>query len=468
MRHRAVSAGLSYGPSPVLSTERAGGRGRWGANEVGLAERVRAEVDRLASADLWPGFDPRRVPLAIYDGSATYLFSFPGRPPGFADPAGPDRPLVHPGLHPAVRANTAAELDGVAVATVMLEPDDPRSVTELAALAIHEAFHVVQRERHPDWGANEADLFAYPATDARLLGLARLEVDALARALGGQGGARGAWARGALGLRRGRFAAMPEAAVAYERGTELVEGLATYVERRALDRPAATLLAATGFGPGEVRRRCYATGAAMASLLDRAAPAWRERVEAGEIEVLDALLAAALPPGSLRAGFSPRRRAEAFARAEAAVADLVATRRAAREAELARPGWRLVVEADAGTPLWPRGFDPMNVQLVGEGEVLHTRYLVLGNETAALELLDRAALTQAAGEHPLFGGVRRVVVAGLPAAPEVRRTGVAAAVEAPGCRGEFAAARVEHSGEALIVRVVGGTESARAAGESPR
>ncbi len=200
-------------------------------------------------------------------------------------------------------------------------------------------------------------------------------------------------------------------AVAYERGTELIEGLASYVELRALGRSAATLLLAGGFGLDEARRRCYAAGAALAFLLDRAAPAWRE------------------------------------------------------EAELARPGWRLVVEADAEAPLWPRGFDPMNVHLVGSDEVLHTRYLALGNAVATLQLLDQSALTVAAGEHPLFGGMRRVVVTGLPSAPRVRRSGATTVVEAPGCRGEFAGARVEHRGQTLTVQIVEAAERTGAVGK---
>lgn len=63
-----------------------------------------AEFDRQAAKALWPGFDPRRTPLAIYDGRVTWLVRHPS-PPGV----------------------------------------DAR---HLAGVMIHEAFHVFQRARH--------------------------------------------------------------------------------------------------------------------------------------------------------------------------------------------------------------------------------------------------------------------------------------------------------------------------------
>ena len=102
------------------------------------------------------------------------------------------------------------------------------SLGEVAALATHESFHIYQRERHPGWIANEADLFTYPIDSAELLALRRLEKEAFRRALSAPGEAGAAcWARGALAIRNQRFTPMESIFAAYERKTELVEDLAT-------------------------------------------------------------------------------------------------------------------------------------------------------------------------------------------------------------------------------------------------
>jgi hypothetical protein len=73
-----------------------------------------------------------------------------------------------------------------------------------------------------------------------------------------------------------------------------------------------------------------------------------------------------------------------WARAEADVQHLLAERSARLADWRARPGRRIVVEADAGQPLWPQGFDPSRVQRLTHTHVLHERWLQLGNETATL------------------------------------------------------------------------------------
>lgn len=48
------------------------------------------ELDRLATRAIWPGFDPRAVPVALYDGERTILARHPDPPSGFT--ALTDRP----------------------------------------------------------------------------------------------------------------------------------------------------------------------------------------------------------------------------------------------------------------------------------------------------------------------------------------------------------------------------------------
>ena len=75
-----------------------------------------------------------------------------------------------------------------------------------------------------------------------------------------------------------------------------------------------------------------------------------------------------------------------------------------REAEETRfrdqPGWTLVVIAADGEPLWPQGFDPLNVLRTDTNEVLHKRWLKVGNDAGTIEILDRASLTPGRGHTP--------------------------------------------------------------------
>src|SRR5918911_1015435 len=196
------------------------------------ADAVAEQFAAMAATPLWPGFDPRAIPLAIFDGERTILVGHPHPPSGFHERA--DRPgtWVMVGRHPDVVANTSARIGGVATATLLLDPAPPQPARAAAATAMHEAFHVFQRRAHPRWSANEAALFTYPVDDARVVALRDEETEALRRALAAAGDADAAcWSAAALALRAERFARLDRqdtALAAYERASEWNEGLANY------------------------------------------------------------------------------------------------------------------------------------------------------------------------------------------------------------------------------------------------
>lgn len=423
-----------------------------------VAAAIEREVVRLSAVHgrqeaLWPGYDPLAVPLAVYDGEHTYLFRHPSPPEGFLRvPADSTAAWVWTGRHEAVVANTSAEIGGVPTATILLDrPQMDRSLLDLAAVAVHEAFHVDQRTRHPGWIGNEADVFMYPAEAADLLVFRRLETEALRRALATNDAAGAArWARKALALRGERYARMDSAFAAYERGTELNEGLATYVEMRAAGRREVDL-PPEDFRPAEVRRRAYATGHALARLLDRFAPGWPAGLDADDRQVLDRVLARALGPGEVGA-FGDSLVAAAEEKAHADVVVLAAERKRLLDELEKRPGWRVVVEVSEVEPLWPQGFDPINVTRLAGTRVLHTRFLRLGNSAGRVEVLNAEALTEGIGPHPLLQGVRRVVLPGV-AEPEVTDSCGRVTVRVPGLTVEFDGARVTRGKDGVTVRL---------------
>ena len=119
------------------------------------AQDVLAAFADLASRPVWPGFEPRSIPRAVFDGEATWLQDHPRAVEGFVAVA--DRPGLarSAGRHEAMRANSSAEIGGVATATLLLDPASARTAAEWAAILVHESFHVFQRREHADWWPDE-------------------------------------------------------------------------------------------------------------------------------------------------------------------------------------------------------------------------------------------------------------------------------------------------------------------------
>lgn len=414
---------------------------------------VMAEFERLSARPLWPGFDPRLVPVEIYDGRATYLFRHPSPPPEFKEMPGRPGVRVFQGRHESVRANSNVELGGTGVATAVITPDKNLAPRKSAALLVHEAFHVFQRARHPAWTGNEVELFLYPFEDAEQLRLRRLETEALRRAVASRAdGGAACWARAAVEARRARFKLLSEGAAGYERGTELNEGLARYVEARAADAKGNELPAGD-YAPEEVRGRSYATGRTLGLLLDRLDPGWKQRLESGDARSLDELLEASLAHAKRANVCALPRAFQEAARAKQDVERLKAKKAEWRREFFARPGWKVIVVAGEGDPLWPQNFDPLNVRSIGGGEVLHTRWLKVGNSSGTIEVLERPSLTEGRGSHPLFNGVNVLTVAGLTQEPEVREDGGTIVLKSEGFKAELKGASWERSGQTITVRL---------------
>ena len=377
------------------------------------AAEIEEKVHELAAGRgaLWPGFDPLEIPLAVYDGSRTYLFRHPSPGKDFARIDA--NTVVMSGRHASVSANTSADIDGVPTATLMVDRGaSDRPADELAAVALHESFHVFQRSHHKTWSANEGDLLLYPTDDGHLLELRREETEALRRALATKSRTETeCWAGNALEFRKQRFAAMDSAFVKYERGAELNEGLAAYVQLYSLTR--AVEFPKDEFGAEAVRERVYTVGPAWAYLLDRVDPQWKDALEKNDRQYLDMMLRERLGKTDC-VTFTPEERSAFAAGAKRDASAVAQGRRDKRKQFDTQPGYRIIIETDAKHPLWPQQFDPSNLQRVDDG-LLHTRWVVLGNDWGKMEALDGnnadiTVLTEGPGPHPLFNGVTRATV----------------------------------------------------------
>ena len=132
----------------------------------------------------------------------------------------------------------------------------------------------------PRWQANEAASFAFPVDDERVAVAVGEEIAALRHAVEAPDAAHSAiWTRTALAARARRTALLAPELRAYEIANEWNEGLAQYVQDRALEKARHAELGSRAqiledgrdwYAAGP--RRGYATGEAWALLLQCHAP----------------------------------------------------------------------------------------------------------------------------------------------------------------------------------------------------
>ncbi len=375
---------------------------------LSLMTRLAAALRQVGNGRLFEGFEPLALGLLVTDGASTYSLGSI-TPDGFSATEEESSIWAAATRHPAIVANSVAEIDGATYATVTFGATEPPSLEDLAAVAAHEAFHAHQKRAFPTWGANEASLFTYPYADLENETSKRLELLALHRAIADPARSH-RWLRTHLELRRERYEALAAAAATYEREVERYEGLALYVENKVRGASPAAL---PEFGADQVRLRGYAVGERIAHLLDRVRPGWQAELANMPDQYLDELASART--GSESAAFSTGELLAARRQAAIAVDRLHTARTNELQSFRAAAGSRLTLRPRR--PLLLAGFDPMNVLLLEDGHVLHKRYLSLGNEEIDLELLDVPSLTEPVGPHPLFNGVRSIEIAGLPPEP---------------------------------------------------
>ena len=399
----------------------------------------------------WPGFDPAETPIALFDGRRTYLIHHPSPPPQFRPLRRASVVFVADTAFDALAANTDVEFAGARMAVVLIPPD-PWSADSIAALMIHEAFHVHQSLSHPDWTANEVDLFTYPIRSVALLHRRRIESGTLRRAVSEVDSVRRlCWGQAFLRARRDRFSRLPEQGIQYERGTELREGLARYVEGLASGAPPPAI-PAEGFTPEDVRERAYETGRAIAILLDRTGRAWKDSLVTGGAIPLDSLLEEAIASHRVaRCGLSPDEIARAGTVARTDIEALAIRDRSERDRFETAPGWMIEILGDA-EPLFPARFDPLNVRVLDERHVLHTRWLTVSSASITAEVLGRSALTRGLPGHPLFNGLDRVWISGL-TEPRVETHGDTTRIAVDGLSITAVGATIDRDGQRISVRV---------------
>ena len=446
-----------------------------------LAQTVIRMLEEVAAKKVWPGFEPSTWPLALYDGEKTFLLWHPDPPAEFKPVPGRPGVLICPGRYPGVEAGSTCDIAGVRTATLIVT-----SGVNKRAL-IEETFHVFWLARHRVFRPDEMARYAYPLTDAENLAGLLAEGEALARALeAGAPEQAWRWVAAALEQRSGRRFRLDEESATFETDLEMLEGPANFTGDFAMGWTSAMTATdlrrqnyanATGKwkrGLEEIRWRFYYTGEAMGWLLERLLPGWKERLEAEHNLTMQRLLEAELARnGSTPSAFTAAEKAAFRADAEWAIADL-ARRRSDLRAELeARGGARLIVEtAPEAEPLQLGRFATLNLFVLGNGQVVHAKFISLSDSNGSVELTNPdfawgsyggvIGLTESAGRRPLGDGTRRLTVFGIRGQPKIERKDGTVAIEAPGVRLKWKGAEVVTEGATIKVKVgseTGGTTS---------
>lgn len=347
---------------------------------------------------IWPGFRPDTIPTL-------YVIAHRGKvlvqwrhdwPAGFTPIAG--RPGV--GL---AGSGTVSLPSGRLIS--FMSVDSSMSPGLVLGTSIHEAFHSYERSvmrQGTMFGSWENAMLVgtYPVFDVENEAAFALEGRKLRRALNASTTDEARrLAREFLSLREQRQRVLDSEFTEFEKLAEMNEGLAQYALIRGLAEVArleggtweraarheagvesALLDSLLALSRRSVRRRFYATGSAIAILLDRlAGQAWKERLLRDNLNLQEALAlftgydslarVANVPPTG-ETGSLTREARESVARLKA-----IRTRQA--DSLLSLPGLRLTIDPTAlgaGVLQWC-GFDPQNTLQTGDGRTLHMRFL---------------------------------------------------------------------------------------------
>lgn len=427
---------------------------------------VIAAFDRAAKMELWTGFDAMAYPIAVYDGDRTLLLRHSNPPEDFVVLEGHEGVRVFPGKHPAMRWNSNADIGGVRTATLLLTIEPGRTPEYEAHILYHEVFHLFSKPLHPTWRPNEIYRYSYPMDDLGNYRSLLLEEEALARAVEAENEeSTASWTATALAIRSERMADLSDEHQAFETALELQEGTAVYMGRSTIGVAADTERLREERGPQGIRWRCYETGTAIAVVLDRLLPSWKEILDAKPDTTFAALLSEALAEREVApAAFNDEELIALTSRAKVAINDLAAERVALYQ-DFARRGKRVVVRlADENEQLGTGRFDPMAVEVLDRGEALQAHFLSANHPRGEVSLTNPLfvrrslegviALTVPAGDHPFLYGYREVSFSGFSGDPKVVREGDTITVTAEGLSASFEGALLKSTDEELVITVL--------------
>ena len=383
---------------------------------------VMKEHALIAENDLWPGFDPEQIPVAIYDSVNTWFFFSDQAPEGFRQADDDAGVFVSEGQYPLVRGNSVVRIGETWTATSVLSNYSRRTgekytPKDMAGIIVHEQFHVFQRTKHPGWRQNDGVLLFYPEETKEALFLRRTEKEAFKRAvLSTDNKELAGWALTALDYRKKRLDMLPAPFGNYEKDLQHTEGLSDYIERiaRGVDPLNASNMT-NGIAPAGVRDLGYWEGRWIAMILDRLKPDWKNYLENNDTLYLEDILETALRNSTLKKQtFTPKEISQLRLDANNDFDEWQLKKAGEIERYNSLPGYRIEISSITN-PLIIRIFEPLEIEILPENAVFHRLIFSAANQTGSIRILNHPCITFFDESFRLI----KLSLYGLQEAPEV-------------------------------------------------
>jgi len=378
----------------------------------------------ICEINLWPGFDPGQIPVAVYDSVNTWLLFSDKPPEGFMPAEDYAGVFVFEGQYPPVRGNSVVRFGEAWTASTVLSNSSRRTnekytPRDLAGIMVHEQFHVFQRTKHHRWRQNDGVLLFYPQETKEALYLRRIEKEAFKRAvLSSSEEEIAGWARTAMEYRKERLNRIPAQYGNYEKDLQLTEGLSDYIERiaRGVDPLNASNIT-DGIAPAGVRDLGYWEGRWIAMILDRLNPDWKNYLEKNDSLYLDEILESELTDATYKKlTFTDLDVSQIKARAENDFDQW----QIKKEKEIGScqnlPGYRIEINSMAD-PLNIRIFEPLEIEILPERTVFHRLIFSAANQKGSIRIFNHPCITAFDESYRLV----KLIVNGIQVTPEVNR-----------------------------------------------
>jgi hypothetical protein len=383
---------------------------------------VMKEHAAISEINLWPGFAPEKIPVAVYDSVNTWLFFSDQPPEGFSPAENFEGAFFFEGQYPPVRGNSVVRLGEVWTATSVLSnysrrTDERYTPRDLAGIIVHEQFHVFQRTKHPRWWQNDGVLLFYPQETKEALFLRRIEKEAFKKAVLSESDDEIAgWALTALDYRKERLKMLPAQYGNYEKDLQHTEGLSDYIERvaRGVDPLNASNMT-NGIAPAGVRDLGYWEGRWIAMILDRLNPEWKNYIESNDSLYLEEILDYELTdPTCKKLIFTDSEVNQIKDRAQKDFDQWQAKKAEELNGYKSLPGHRIEINSLA-EPLNIRIFEPLEIEILTDRVVFHRVIFSAANQKGNIRIFNHPCITGFDESYRLV----KLVLNGIPVAPEV-------------------------------------------------
>jgi hypothetical protein len=383
---------------------------------------VMREHAGIAETNLWPGFNVKEIPVAVYDSVSTWLFFADQPPEGFRQSDEGDGVFVFEGQHPLVWGNSVVRFGETWTATSVLSNYSRRTnerytPKDLAGIIVHEQFHVFQRTNHPGWRQNDGVLLFYPEETQEALFLRRIEKETFKSAVLSDNRMEiVGWATTALGYRRERLDRIPAPFGDYERDLQRTEGLSDYIERisRGVDPLNASNMT-NGIAPAGIRDLGYWEGRWIAMILDKLSPDWKMTIESNDTLYLEEILESVIIESpTKKKTFSQGEIKQLRFDSDSVFDDWQYKKAGEIESYKNLPGYSIEISS-ISSPLNIRIFEPLEIEILADRTVFHRLIFSAANQKATIRILNHPCITYFDESFRLV----KLCIYGLPEAPEV-------------------------------------------------